>query len=759
MAGDSTKIRGRLKRFRFQKPGWAIAEVERLGGDVGTDDIFTAVGALDSIAEGEEAELEGEWQLHPKFGEQFKVSTLTLTIPRDQRGVMGFLDRLPQIGPRRAQLICEHFGAAEVFAVIEANPERLAEISGLTTDHIAAIVASYQEQRDRRDLIVTLKRIGLTDWQQSKIFEWAAIQAQQSGEEKHAGAPNHAARKRCIEEALAANPYVWTEIRGFGFVTVDRIALAAGVKRTDQHRACAAIEHALEQAEQRGHCYLPGKELLGLVDELTGIRGKGAMLALQALRTEGRVVYRNYAGRGDEPDVYHFRLETAEAYVAEYFQARARWPAEIEHVASEAERLRIQVGDAELNLEQRLAVLLGQAGAGEVPAMVITGGPGTGKTTILRAVCERLEQRNLVVGLASPTGKAAKRLAEQTGREASTLHRMLRWSPDDQCWASNEQDPLPYDVVIVDEASMLDIELCQSLVAAIGETTKLILVGDVDQLPSIGPGAVLRDLIGSQVIPTVRLTHVYRQSEHSYINVNAQLMNRGRDLQLDPNADDFFWLPCVDEDAAFEMALRLVSEEIPRRHGVDPVRDVQVLAPQRKGALGIYRFNADLQPRLNPLRPGALEVRSPKGATFRQGDKVRHVKNNYDLGVFNGETGIIASIARVQQGKRAEIETVVDFGDRQVTYPTQGALVELVLNYGGTIHSAQGSEYPVVVVLCHSYNAFMLSRNLIYTGITRAKQAVYLVGNEKGLRKALRNTDDIQRYTQLAARIRATGGA
>lgn len=748
------KIRGRLKRFKFQKPGWCIAEVERIGG--GEDgNIFTAVGTLDQITEGEEAEFEGEWQLHPKFGDQFKVSGLALTVPRDQRGVMGFLERLPQIGPTRAKLICEHFGPENVFDVIESSPERLANIPGITPEHIAEISESYASQRDRRDLIVRLKQVGLTDWQQSKVFEWAAVQAAKSGEEKSTKAPNHAARKRFIEEALDQNPYVWTDIKGFGFVTVDRIALGAGVKRSDLNRVCAGLMYTLEQAEQQGHCYLPGNELLGVLDELTGCRGKVVETALQSLRTMGRIVYRNYTGKGSIPDVYGFKLDQAESAVAGFIAMREHDEDLAVELGLEAGRLRMESAGAELNEEQRTAVLLGQAPVEAIPLLVITGGPGTGKTTILREVCDRLEQRQLTIGLMSPTGKAAKRLSEQTGREATTIHRKLRWSPTEEGFALNELEPLPYDVVVIDEASMIDVELASVLQAAVSHTTKVIFVGDVDQLPSVGPGTVLRDLIVSGRVPTVRLKQVYRQSEHSYINVNAQLMNQGKDLFLDPAADDFFWHPCDSAGDAFQTVLRLVEEEIPRVHGVDAVKDVQVLAPVRKGDIGIFRFNAELQQLLNPptgMRP--IEIRSPKGATFRIGDKVRHIKNNYDLRVYNGETGIVTDIREIREDGKRRTCTVVDYGDRAVRYPTVGNLAELVLNYGGTIHSSQGSEYPVTVVLCHSYNSFMLSRNLIYTAITRAKQAVYLVGDEKGLRRALRNVEVSRRHTQLADRIR-----
>jgi len=391
-----------------------------------------------------------------------------------------------------------------------------------------------------------------------------------------------------------------------------------------------------------------------------------------------------------------------------------------------------------------------------VRMVIVTGGPGVGKTHMVREVVRRCESAGLHVGLCAPTGKAAKRMTEQTDREARTVHRMLEYSPISDDWTRNAENPFPYDVIVLDEASMLDLELCALFTDAVSESTKLIFVGDVDQLPSIGPGNVLRDCIDSHRIATVRLTRIYRQSEHSYIAENARRLNQGQEPMLDPKADDFFWHPTQDAEACFAEALRLVCDVIPDRHGVDPIRDVQVLCPQRKGVIGIHNFNLELQQRLNPargIRP--VEARNPRGMVFRAGDKVRHTKNNYDLAVMNGEAGIITSIQEVYDEKGKPVKRAhVDYGDRVVIYPNESALLEVVLNYGSTIHASQGSEYPVVVLLCHSYNYHMLSRNLAYTGITRAKQAVYLVGDEKGLRRATKNTNVAQRFTQLARRIR-----
>jgi exodeoxyribonuclease V alpha subunit len=597
-------LRGRIKRFRFQKPGWCIAEVEVLSGaGVEGQPIHTCVGPLDNVSEGEPADFEGEWQEHPKYGPQFRVDSVTPAIPRDAKGVMGFLERLPLIGPKRAEAIIEAFGADNVFDIIESQPAKLASVKGLTVDAIGEIRRSYEEQRNRRDTIVLLKKLGITDWQLAKIFEWAGKQAKKQGSEQSVHNPNHVARRTFIVEALQKNPYVWTEIRGFGFATVDRIALASGVKRNSPNRAAAAVEHALEQAANLGHCFLPRRELAQLVDELTGIRGETYATAIQSLSTRHRIRVIETAG---EDAIYGYRLANAERRVGAFFADRA---GALTLAGLDELKPTGPVDGKVLNEEQQLAVAL--ACHPRVRSMVMTGGPGRGKTTTVRAICDRLQTSLL---LCSPTGKAAKRLAEQSGREAQTMHRALAWSPVDNTWMFNEQAPLPHDTIIIDEASMIDVELCDALTKAIKPETRLIFVGDVDQLPSVGPGNVLRDLIDSRAVPTVRLEQIYRQSERSYIAVNAGHINRGEDLELDPNAEDFFWHPHASADDAFAKALDLVKNVIPERHGADPIRDVQVLAPQRKGTLGIYHFNAELQ----PLPQGHCVPRGRQGAPHEE---------------------------------------------------------------------------------------------------------------------------------------------
>lgn len=742
-------IRGRLKRFRYQKPGWGIAEVEAAEASALPQDgsahkagLFVAVGNIEAIAPGEEAEFAGEWMVHPSYGHQFKVASSMPITPRDVAGVIGFLEQLPDIGPSRARAIAEKFGEG-VWALLEGNADQLLQIPGLTESRVQTIGKAYFELRAKRDTIVLLKKIQLTDWQVAKVQEWAGTQARAAGVETRT--PNHDARFTLIRNALEKNPYVWTEIRGFGFLTVDGIALAAGVGRNSPQRAAAAILYVLEEAKDEGHCFLPARELEVMLDELARVRGPIVAESLRDLLDRGQVVQ-------EDDRVSLPWLRDTEVRVADRLRGRRIAQSIFDTARKNDTPLQSQVGrKLTYNTEQTRAIWA--ALDPFVTALVITGGPGSGKTTLVQAIVERAT--GIDIGLCSPTGKAAKRLSEASGRGAETIHRLLGVAPGGG-WIHRAENPLPLDLVLVDEASMVDIELMDALLDATSADTKLVLIGDVDQLPSIGPGHVLRDVIASRNIPVVRLEHVYRQSEKSYISVNAQRMRRGEDLMLDPNAEDFFWVPCASAQDAFAQTLKLVTDVIPSRHpGIDVIRDVQVLAPQRKGDCGIFAFNAALQPLLNPLKGmKPVEARNVRGMAFRAGDKVRHIRNNYTLQVFNGEVGIVKDVTEVVQGTARVTSVAVDYGDRVVTYPTARELDEVVLHYAGTVHASQGSEYPVVVLLLHSSHSYLLSRNLAYTGLTRAKKAVYLVGDEKGLKRALKNTDVAQRHTRLAERIR-----
>jgi exodeoxyribonuclease V alpha subunit len=721
------ELQGRIKKIRWASASWMIAVVSP------RDEVIAAVGPFPPGQEGEDVTLKGDWVMHPKYGEQFKVTEAVSRVPQDAKGKIGFLTRLANLGPQRAQQLVETFGD-DVFNVIEHEPDKLLDVPGLTPDRVQALRASYAEYKERRETIVALKGVGMTDWQIGKVVEKFG--------------------KRAVD-VVTHSPYALTTVKGFGFKQVDAIALATGVDRQGVPRTKAAIQFALFDASHQGHCYLPGNEVARRVQKLAGIVNADRIKqAGTELKDDEKIIVREIPGDKDRA-VYLAELAEYEDRVADWVRARRKPVAFMQGVEVPLER-----HDSEgktLNVEQALLVEL--ALDYDVPLFVGTGGPGTGKTTTVRTIVEEATKRGEQVLLCSPTGKAAKRLKEASGHEAKTIHRTLAFDPETGGWLHDHTHPLEADLILVDESSMLDVRLCADLMAAIQGDTRVGFIGDVDQLPSIGPGNVLKDMILSGRVPVVRLEQVYRQSESSYIHENAKRMREGKDLFLDPNATDFFWLPCDDSEAAFRQILTLCSETIPARHteGVDPIRDVHVLAPQRQGPLGIEKLNQQLQPLMNPVLSQQSEVKL-RGMPVHAGDKVRHTRNNYDLGVMNGEVGIVETIEFQAGGKAKRPIVSVDFGDRVVTYQSNEDLADLVLNFAGTIHASQGSEYPVVVIACHSTNHFMLSRNLVYTAMTRAKHAVYLVGDEKGLRRAVRNTDVARRFTQLTETIRKEEG-
>jgi exodeoxyribonuclease V alpha subunit len=743
-------ILARFKREIFSKPGWSVVAFERLDDHGDEPKEITCVGALGHVSEGENCQLEGEWTRHPQFGQQFRVRVANPSLPRDHAGVLGFLTRLANIGEKRAALIVDHFGADEVFDVLDRSPERLAEIRGISERGVAEVRESYALLQHKRRAIVAMKSASMTDRQIAKVLEYHEFQLRR---EKIVGDEATALLCERVETALRENPYQYLAIDGFGFVTVDRIAIAAGIERQGIPRTRAAIEYVLDEAAKQGHCYLPGRELTQSLHERVGIRGPSVRAAGTALKEEGRVVTREVPGG---VAIYRTHIDLAEQRVADFARERATDVELVEALRAQgaSEGDTTLVDDRMLNADQNLAVAL--ALREEVRLLVVTGGPGTGKTRMVGELVTRARARALDIMLCAPTGKAARRMGEQAGMEAKTLHRLLEWSAEERSWRRDEFNPLPHQLIVVDEASMLDLELAAALVRAVPRETTVVLVGDVDQLPSIGAGQVLRDLIGSHQVPTVRFTQLYRQVAGSALAENARRFNSGQPPKVSDEIRDFFFSECSSAEDCFSESLRLICDVIPERHQVKPIRDVQVLSPQRKGVIGVEAFNGHLQQRLNPpvgVRP--IDVRTPRGMLFRVGDKVRHIKNNYSLEVMNGETGVVTSIEPATSEKgRAIKRTHVDYGDRVVVYPRESALAEVVLSYCGTVHGSQGSEYPVVVLLCHSYNHHMLSRNLIYTGLTRAREAVYLVGDKKGLWRALKNTNVMQRYTQLAQRIR-----
>jgi exodeoxyribonuclease V alpha subunit len=545
---------------------------------------------------------------------------------------------------------------------------------------------------------------------------------------------------------IQANPYrLADDVIGIGFRTADQLAHEIGIAPASPDRIQAGILFQLSQAARNGHCYLPRLELMESTAELLTLGSQQIDDQLQPLALQGRIrIEATLSDRnpGRRELVFPTTLHLAETGVARCIHTLLHQHHRPLKIDVEASLLRFEANSGmELPAGQRTAVQR----ALTHPVSVITGGPGVGKTTIIRALAEilGLHDRNLV--LCAPTGRAAKRLEESTGRAARTIHRLLDWQVGSSRFLRDAEQPLEGDVLVVDEASMLDIQLAYNLLRAIPANMALVLVGDVDQLPSVGPGQVLADIIAAETVPVTRLTAIFRQREASLIVENAHALLQGQTPRSAPRDDgDFFYIESRDSQHTRELVLELVSRRIPRRFGLDPIREVQVLTPMYRGHAGADTINADLQERLNP--GGEAIIRG--GRTFRVGDKVMQIRNDYDLDLFNGDTGRIRSVDRSASTLR------VGFGEREIEYPF-AELDAMVIAYAISVHRAQGSEYPAVVIPLATDHYMMLRRNLLYTAITRGRQLVVLVGVEKALRMAVRNDQEAHRYSGLADRLRA----
>lgn len=702
-------------RFRADN-GWTVASVLTEEGRM-----TNVVGVMD-IRPGSKFVFSGTWGNHPKFGEQFQVVSADLPMPSDYEGALGFLDQLPHIGEVRGRQLLSRFGVDELFDVIENQPEKLVEIAGITPERAMEVQEGYKRLLSYKEDIILLKSFGLTDGQCSKIRAYAKK------------------RELRIKDIFDTNPYQLTSIRGFGFPTVDDFSLRYGVKMDDPSRAKAAIVYALQEAKSQGHCFMQEWDILEWIDEayVPEHVGKKALSDLSEERIhvvedEGKIYLRSMWN--DETCVARRTLQLTHEFQVDLDEALE---AELEAVNFVLHAKQFNAVEAALTNNMS----------------IITGGPGTGKTTSLKKVIEALERMGIgrpYIACCAPTGKAAIRMRHQAGIQASTIHRLLEYSPELEDFVHNSLNPLPVQAVIVDESSMVDIWLMARLIDAIPNSARLILVGDVDQLPPVGPGNVLGDLISCNVVPVTRLTHIFRQSEHSWISINARDIKEGRKPNIDDeHSEDFFFIDQSDPEDIQDTLVDLVQNQIPERHGIQPA-DVQLLCPQKKKAVGVETMNHIFQDTFNPESPGKKEWDLGHGKVLRVGDRVIHTVNNYDLMVMNGEVGQIDAIMKVDNTDHM----VVNFGDREVIYTKLDAY-DLQLAYAMTVHKSQGSEYPAVVMPVHSINKFMLTRKLIYTAITRGKQVVYLVGQRSALFKGVSNNRDDTRSTFLAERVQGT---
>jgi exodeoxyribonuclease V alpha subunit len=706
---------------------------------VSGEEEITCVGIFSAIAEGENIEASGDYTDHPTYGKQFKVESFEEKAPEDEEAIERYLGSgaIRGIGLALAARIVRRF-KADTFRIIEEEPERLAEVKGISERKAMEIADQVNEKRDLRQAMIFLQQYGITMNLAVKVY-------QQYGQE--------------VYGIIRENPYrLADDIEGVGFRTADEIAVRVGIRMDSDFRIRSGILYVLLQASTEGHTYLPEEELTRRTGQLLEVGEEQIEKQYMDLAIERKIIMK----QGENQ---------TQIYAASFYYMEA-------NTATMLKQLNVSYEVPDLEIEERVRRIEKQTGmeldehqmtavkeAVRNGLLIITGGPGTGKTTTINTIIKYFEMEGLDIFLAAPTGRAAKRMSETTGFEARTIHRMLELNGGVDGAAGferNEQNPLETDVVIIDEMSMVDISLMHALLKAVAVGTRLILVGDVNQLPSVGPGSVLRDIIRSHECNVVMLTKIFRQASTSDIIVNAHKINQGEEVTLDNKSMDFFFLKRYDADVIISVVLQLIKQKLPKFVDATPY-DIQVLTPMRKGLLGVERLNGILQRYLNPPSPQKRE-KEHGDILFREGDKIMQTRNNYQLeweirtkyglsvdkgtGVFNGDMGIVREI-----NDFAETMTVEFDEGRMVEYPYK-LLDELELAYAITIHKSQGSEYPAVVIPLLSGPSMLMNRNLLYTAVTRARKCVTLVGNEVTFAQMVQNTSQQKRYSGLCDRLK-----
>lgn len=719
--------------FRNDDNGWSVIEVRAQG------DIITVVGALPALSTGETCLFGGEWAHHPQYGKQFKASSCSIQTPTTLRGIERYLGSgiIKGVGPSTARLIVEHFGQ-DTLQVLSEQPERLREIPGIGKKRCEQIAGSYLQQHLLRKTMVFLQTYGLSVGLSEKISKRYKDRA---------------------EEVIRGNPYqLIDDIDGIGFLTADRIALSLGFSQSGEGRLRAGLKYVLDEAAASGgHTCLPRSQLAQQAAALLRCETALIQTILSAL-----ILYKDLTCEVIEGEEVVF---SPDAYVCEW--AIARGLIALSAFSQQMIKAHVTGEIAKFEKEQHITFSPTQREAlmkaTQSGVLVITGGPGTGKTTLLNCILHILGNDEDTL-LAAPTGRAAKRMSEATGREARTIHRLLEFNPEGGGFLRDRDNPLDCRCLVIDEVSMVDIYLMRSLIRAVKEGTRLILVGDKDQLPSVGPGNVLGDILASGVIPHARLTEVFRQDEHSTIVANAHRINRGEMPVLNAREGDFFFERSRSPNAAAQTIVELCAARLPKYlGGENGVKNIQVLSPTKKGECGVHRLNALLQQALNPKKDGADELVYAQTA-FRAGDKVIHTKNNYMLswrgqggqvgqGVFNGDVGSITALD--QEGRTL---TVLYDDEREVDYE-YAQLEELELAYCLSVHKSQGSEFDAVVMPAVGGHHLLLNRNLFYTAVTRAKKLLVLVGYEDAIEAMVNNSHSRKRYTALSLRLREAQAA
>jgi len=727
------KISGYVGRIIYQKAenGYTVFE---LNGEKDR----VCVGMCKGLAEGESLEAEGDYVTHPVYGLQFKISSYKVLPPSDTVSIERYLGSgaVKGIGAALAKRIVQYFGA-DTFRIIEEEPERLAEVKGISERKAREIAVQMEERKDLRDALIYLQQFGISNTLAIRIYDTYGIN---------------------MYSVLKENPYKLAEdIDGIGFRIADDIASQIGIHTDSDYRIRSGILYTLLQAVGEGHCYLPRDILKERARVLLEVPGESIEQQIDNLAMDRKAVVKGKC-------VYAFSY-----FHAELSCARMLFDLSM-HMGGDKALLEKMIKgiSAELEVEPDELQMQAVLGAIQNSLFILSGGPGTGKTTTINTIIHYFEAQGLDIFLAAPTGRAAKRMTEATGFEARTIHRMLELNgtlSDDNKrsvrFEKNAENPLEADVIIIDEMSMVDLHLFQALLRAIAPGTRLILVGDVNQLPSVGPGQILRDIMESGAFPMVVLQKIFRQAQESDIILNAHHINNGEQIALDNKSKDFFLLERSDVNVIYKHMIQLILKNLPKYVNATPY-DIQVLTPMRKGPLGVEVLNGILQKYLNPPSPGKKEHVSGE-TIFREGDKVMQIRNNYQLewevvsryritidkglGIFNGDVGKILEI------REALSELVVEYDEgRRVTYPFT-LLEELELAYAVTIHKAQGSEYPAVIMPLLTGPRMLFNRNLLYTGVTRAKSCVTILGSSETVRSMIANENENKRYTSLNARI------
>ncbi len=730
-------LKGTVERITYynDENGYTVLRMkpEQLRFGAARDGTVTVVGTLPELQPGESVSFEGDWVTDSRYGKQFRAESVRQTVPATVEGMRRYLGSglIKGIGPKTAEKIVDHFGL-DTIDMLDRDPDRLLEVPDIGPKRTNMIKGAWAEQQAVKEVMLFLQGHKMSTGLAIKIYK-------QYGDDAIA----------MVQE----NPYrLARDIWGIGFLTADKIARDMGLPADSPHRMAAGVVYALNEATNDGHVFVPRHELIVQAAELLRLEGAadGIEAAIDRLHGAGDVQI-DYLPSGDQtveieavylPPLYYAEVGSVKRLRQMLDAPDSRLP-DLQHVHW-GPFLASLMGESRVRLTDQQTSAVQQALTSKVS--ILTGGPGTGKTTTLRTVIAGLLTTKHSFLLCSPTGRAAKRLSEATGQPAQTIHRLLGYSPADG-FTQNEENPLNTDMVIVDEASMIDLSLFYNLLKAIAPNTHLLLVGDVDQLPSVGAGDVLRDVIRSGVVPVTRLEAIFRQEGGSMIIRNAHRINQGQQPDTRNESDDFFFFGADEPEAAAELVVDIVQNRLPARFDVDPLDDVQVLVPMYRGRAGVDALNQSLQEKLNP--PGRRAERRLMGRLFRVGDKVMQTRNNYDKEVYNGDIGRVYSFDFEEQSMMVRID------GRTVPYDFSEC-DELVHAYAISVHKSQGSEYPVVVMPLLTQHYMMLQRNLLYTAITRARQKVVLVGTRKAIAIAVRNDKIAQRYSGLDWRLQTS---